>query len=183
MPTIIYTILTEYGKVKLCTSNIMSSSWLPPRSFWPTWLNQNNSENEPFLNRNSHGTGKVVTLDCTAWWLIVVVDMVVVVVLLSCLSNDSGGSWGSNGVSGGSNSWGSGVSSGKSWGSGVGGSSNWGSGSVSNTGDSWGSSDGSNWCVRDSVDWGSVSSDNSLGGVSLNGGVVDVWGLDNLEDK
>merc|ERR1712198_812418 len=150
----------------------MSSSWLPPRSFRSTWLNQNNSENEPFLNRNSHGTGKVVTLDCTAWWLIFVVDMVV---LLGCLSNDSGGIWGSNGVSGGSNSWGSGVSSGKSWGSSVGGSSNWGSGSVSNTGDSWGSSDGSNWGVRDSVDWGSMSSHNSLGGVSLNGGVVDVW--------
>merc|ERR1719282_141714 len=125
----------------------MSSSWLPPRSFRSTWLNQNNSENEPFLNRNSHGTGKVVTLDCTAWWLFVVVDMVGVV-LLSCLSNDSGGSWGSNGVSVGSNSWGSGVSSGKGWG-----------GGVSNTGDSWGSSDGSNWGVRDSVDWGSVSSD------------------------
>merc|ERR1711973_914622 len=134
----------------------MSSSWFPPRSFRSAWLNQNNSENEPFLNRNSHGTGKVVTLDCTAWRLIVVVvDMVVVVLLLSCLSNDSGGSWGS------------GVSSGKSWGGGVGGSSNWGSSGVSNTGDSWGSSDGSNWGVRDSVDWGSVSSHNSLGGVSL----------------
>merc|ERR1719402_229350 len=83
-------------------------------------------------------------------------------VLLCCLSNDSGGSWGSNGVSMSSNSWGSGVSSGKSWGSSVGGSDSWGSSSISNTGNSWGSSD-SNWGVRDSVDWGGMSSHNSLG--------------------
>merc|ERR1712168_1335183 len=75
------------------------------------------------------------------------------VIVLCCLSNDSGGSWGSN-------SWGSGVS----------------------TGNSWGSSDSGNWGVRDSVDWGGMSSHNSLGGVGLNGGVVDVWGLDNLLD-
>merc|ERR1712018_108630 len=94
------------------------------------------------------------------------------VIVLYCLSNDSGGSWGSNGVS----------SSGKSWGSSVGGSNSWGSSSISNTGNSWGSSDSGNWGVRDSVDWGGVSSHNSLGGVGLNGGVVDVWGLDNLLD-
>merc|ERR1712038_1386968 len=80
-----------------------------------------------------------------------------------------------------SNSWGSGVSSGKSWGSSVGGSDSWGSSSISNTGNSWGSSD-SNWGVRDSVDWGGMSSHNSLGGVGLICGMVDMRGLNDLLD-
>jgi hypothetical protein len=64
---------------------------------------------------------------------------------------------------------------------------------VSNGGDSWSSSIGtigsnwssvsnSNWSLGNSVDWGSVSGHNSLGGVGLNCLVVDVGGLNNLLD-
>merc|ERR1719317_1011037 len=43
-------------------------------------------------------------------------------------------------------------------------------------------SSGSNWDMRDSVDWGGVSSHDSLAGVSLDGGVVDVGSLNDLLD-
>merc|ERR1719312_1313885 len=51
----------------------------------------------------------------------------------------------------------------------------------SNRGSSSNSSS-SNWDVRDSVDWGGVSGHNSLAGVSLICGVVDVGSLNNLLD-
>merc|ERR1711942_349966 len=43
-------------------------------------------------------------------------------------------------------------------------------------------SSGSNWDMRDSVDWGGMSGHNSLAGVSLICGVVDVGSLNNLLD-
>merc|ERR1719210_321381 len=52
--------------------------------------------------------------------------------------------------------------------------------SVSDSGDGRGGSSFGN--VGDGVDWGGVSGDDSLAGVSLNGGVVDVRGLDDLLD-
>merc|ERR1712106_794737 len=54
-------------------------------------------------------------------------------------------------------------------------------GSTSNS-SNWGSSNGSNWDVRISVDWGGMSSYDSLGGVGLVCGVVDVRGLNDLLD-
>merc|ERR1719206_744948 len=53
------------------------------------------------------------------------------------------------------------------------------SGSSSNSGSN---SSSSNWDMRDSVDWGGVSGHNSLAGVSLICGVVDVGSLNNLLD-
>jgi len=44
----------------------------------------------------------------------------------------------------------------------------------------WGSS--SNWDMRNSVDWGGMSSHNSLAGVGLNCGVVDVGSLNDFLD-
>ena len=38
----------------------------------------------------------------------------------------------------------------------------------------------SDWSLGNSVDWGGVSGDDGLGGVGLDGGVVDVGGLNNL---
>merc|ERR1719513_78328 len=55
------------------------------------------------------------------------------------------------------------------------------SNSGSNSGSSSNSSS-SNWDMRDSVDWGGVSGHNSLAGVSLICGVVDVGSLNNLLD-
>merc|ERR1719477_483477 len=43
-------------------------------------------------------------------------------------------------------------------------------------------SSSSNWDMRDSVDWGGVSSHDSLAGVSLICGVVDVGSLNDLLD-
>ena len=58
----------------------MSSFWFPPRSKieGSAWLNQNNSGNEPFLNRDSmeHGTGLNRSL-----WIAQPGKMVVVVVV------------------------------------------------------------------------------------------------------
>merc|ERR1712013_854469 len=53
------------------------------------------------------------------------------------------------------------------------------SGNSSNSGSN---SSSSNWDMRDSVDWGGVSGHNSLAGVSLICGVVDVGSLNNLLD-
>merc|ERR1711972_511303 len=64
-------------------------------------------------------------------------------------------------------------------------SSNSGSGSnsVSSVSDSSDGRGGSSYGnVGDGVDWGGVSGDDSLAGVGLNGGVVDVRGLDDLLD-
>merc|ERR1719187_2470206 len=47
-------------------------------------------------------------------------------------------------------------------------------------GSNWGSS--SNWDMRNSVDWGSVSSHNSLAGVGLDCGMVDVGSLNDFLD-
>ena len=55
-----------------------------------------------------------------------------------------------------------------------------GSSGVTNRGDSGGSGDTDNLLAH-GVDGGGVSGDNGLGGVSLNGGVMDVGGLDDLE--
>lgn len=57
-------------------------------------------------------------------------------------------------------------------------SSNRGSGNSSN----WGSMSDTNWDMRNSVDWGSMSGHNSLGGVGLVGGVVDMGSLNDFLD-
>merc|ERR1719312_2068085 len=49
--------------------------------------------------------------------------------------------------------------------------------------DSSNSGSSSNWDMRDSVDWGGMSGHNSLAGVSLIRGVVDVGSLNNLLDR
>lgn len=53
--------------------------------------------------------------------------------------------------------------------------------SMSSIGSNW--SGMSNWDMRDSVDWGGMSSHNSLGGVGLVCGVVDMRGLNDLLDR
>merc|ERR1719320_2257236 len=54
--------------------------------------------------------------------------------------------------------------------------------SIADSSNSGSNSSSSNWDMRDSVDWGGVSSHDSLAGVSLNGGVVDVGSLNDLLD-
>merc|ERR1719438_241898 len=54
--------------------------------------------------------------------------------------------------------------------------------SITDSSNSGSSSSGSNWDMRDSVDWGGGSSHNSLAGVSLICGVVDVGSLNDLLD-
>ena len=98
-----------------------------------------------------------------------VVDLVVVeVVFVRFLSNNGGGSR-SSGV-------GSRNTIAVSSDSGGGGS-----GVTSDSSNGGGSSVGGNRDVVDSVDGGGVSGDHGLGGVSLNSGVVDVGGLDDLK--
>ena len=80
------------------------------------------------------------------------------------LGNDLGSSWSSGvGVSNSSHSWDSRISS-----------------NMSNSRSSSCIVGNSNWGLSNSMDWGSMSSHNSLGGVGLNCLVVDVGSLNNL---
>merc|ERR1719206_1735156 len=54
--------------------------------------------------------------------------------------------------------------------------------SIADSSNSGSNSSSSNWDMRDSVDWGGMSGHNSLAGVSLISGVVDVGSLNNLLD-